>query len=328
MELRHLRYFIAVAEERHFGRAAVRLRITQPPLSNQIQALERELGVQLLLRGRSVELTSAGRAFLDQARLTIEAADAAARAARTGAHAAGRLRIGYPAVAGQAAAAATLTRFAKRCPEVDLEPVVDHSGAHLDALAAGELDVAFVAGGQPDGDLLHFRPLEAEPLVLALPERHRLTATKTVRVERLAGVPLVLPPRALEPALHHRVMTDLLGRARLAPRVALEATTVQSTYGAVAAGLGVAVVLSSTAAWLAVPGVTHRPFAGPCPTLGHGVAWRPDAPVAALGAFLDALQEILTGAAPARRAAVAAPRRVAASAHTTRRPAAVQPATG
>src|SRR3982751_1764589 len=135
MELRHLRYFIVVAEELHFGRAAERLRITQPPLSFQIQALERELGVQLFIRGRRVELTEAGRALLAKARETIEAADAAARAAQqAGLLINGRPRGGYPAAGVFELPPLALRTFQERFPNVGVETVVAMTGAHLEAL--------------------------------------------------------------------------------------------------------------------------------------------------------------------------------------------------
>ncbi|HXQ54446.1 MAG TPA: LysR family transcriptional regulator, partial [Actinomycetes bacterium] len=158
MELRHLRYFIAVAEELHFGRAAERLRITQPPLSFQIQALERELGVQLFIRGRRVELTEAGRALLAKARETIEAADAAARAAQqAGLLINGRLRVGYPAAGVFELPPLALRTFQERFPNVGVETVVASTGAHLDALEAERLDVAFVRVGVLDRELMQFK---------------------------------------------------------------------------------------------------------------------------------------------------------------------------
>ena len=162
MELRHLRYFIAVAEELHFGRAAERLRITQPPLSFQIQSLERELGVRLLVRGRRVELTEAGRALLDKARHAIEAADAAARAAQQASTAvSGRLRIGYPATGIFELPPLALRSFAERFPDVGLETVVAPTGAHLEALEAKQLDVAFVRLGVLDRETMSYRTLQA-----------------------------------------------------------------------------------------------------------------------------------------------------------------------
>src|SRR5919206_4067476 len=135
MELRHLRYFIAVAEELHFGRAAERLRITQPPLSFQIQSLERELGVQLFIRGRRVELTEAGRALLAKAREAIEAADAAARAAqRAGLLVNGRLRVGYPAAGVFELPPIALRTFQERFPNCGVETGVPTTGAHPEAV--------------------------------------------------------------------------------------------------------------------------------------------------------------------------------------------------
>jgi DNA-binding transcriptional LysR family regulator len=124
MELRHLRYFVAVAEELHFGRAARRLHITQPPLSQQIQLLERELGVKLLIRGRKVQLTQAGRVFLEEGRRTIDVAERAARAARAaGAGEAARLRIGYPAATLTEVVPAAFRKFTERFPDVGIEGV-------------------------------------------------------------------------------------------------------------------------------------------------------------------------------------------------------------
>src|SRR5215203_126546 len=144
MELRHLRYFIAVAEELHFGRAAQRLCITQPPLSFQIQSLERELGVQLFVRGRQVLLTEAGRALLAKAREAIEAAAAARAAQQASTTINGRLRVGYPAAGVFELPPLALRTFQERFPDVGTETVVGATGTHLEALADEQLDVAFV----------------------------------------------------------------------------------------------------------------------------------------------------------------------------------------
>src|ERR671929_616841 len=187
MELRHLRYFVAVAEELHFGRAAERLRITQPPLSFQIQSLERELGVRLLVRGRRVELTEAGRALLGKARHAIEAADAAARAAQqAGVAVSGRLRVGYPATGIFDLPPLALRSFQARFCDVAVQTVVAPTGAHLEALAARQLDVAFVRLGVLDRETMHYRTVAAEPLVLAVPQGHPLAGLAAVPVARLA----------------------------------------------------------------------------------------------------------------------------------------------
>ena len=284
MELRHLRYFIAVAEELHFGRAAQRLRITQPPLSFQIQSLERELGVQLFVRGRSIQMTEAGRALLAKAREAIEAADAAARAAQqAGLLLTGRLRVGYPAAGVFELPPLALRTFQERFPSVGVEMVVAPTGAHLEALGTDELDVAFVRLGVLDREAMRFRALQPEPLVLAVPEDHALAQLPVVPVERLAGEPIILFPHALEPLLYRYLVTDVLGRSRVAPSVVLEATTLESACSAVAAGLGVTFVGEPLTRVFAIPGVVYRPLPRhrPCPSWAWpGAGTRPPTPSA------------------------------------------------
>ena len=302
MELRHLRYFIAVAEELHFGRAAERLRITQPPLSFQIQSLERELGVQLLVRGRRVELTEAGRALLEKGRDAIEAADAAARAAHQASTMINsRLRVGYPATGIFELPPLALRTFKERFPNVGVETVVAPTGAHLEALHAKQLDVAFVRLGVLDRETMQFRTLQAEPLALAAPEDHPLAQLPVVPVERLAGQPIVLFPHALEPLLYRYLVTDVLGRSRVAPSVVLEATTLESACSAVAARIGVAFVSEALTRVLAIPGVVYRPFAPPPPLSKLGVAWRQDATSNAVRWFLEVLDELAGAANEERR---------------------------
>ena len=162
MEFRQLRYFIAVAEELHFGRAAKRLQISRPPLSQQILALERELGVELLIRGRSIELTEAGRVLLEHGRSASEAVTYAVQAAREAGEGMTRLRVGYPAGAASASVPLAVRIFRERFPSVALDTVVGQAGAHLAALAARQLDVAFVRLAGANGDNLAFRPLHRE----------------------------------------------------------------------------------------------------------------------------------------------------------------------
>ena len=299
MELRHLRYFIAVAEELHFGRAAKRLRITQPPLSFQIQSLERELGVQLFVRGRRVQMTEAGRALLAKAREAIEAADAAARAAQRASVAInGRLRVGYPAAGVFELPPLALRAFQERFPSVGVETVVASTGEHLEALDARELDVAFVRIGVLDREAMHFRALQPEPLLLAVPEDHALARLPVVPVQRLAGEPIILFPYGLEPLLYRYLVTDVLGRSRVAPSIAFEATTLESACSAVAARLGVAFVGESLARIFAIPGVAYRPFAPPPPLSNLGVAWRQDTTSGAVRCFLEVLDELAEAPSP------------------------------
>jgi DNA-binding transcriptional LysR family regulator len=302
MELRHLRYFIAVAEELHFGRAAQRLGITQPPLSLQIRSLERELGVQLFVRGRRVQLTEPGRALLNKAREAIEATDAAARAAQqAGLMINGRLRVGYPATGVFELPPLALRTFRERFPAVGVETVVATTGAHLEALRTKQLDVAFVRLGVLDRETMQFRALQPEPLVLAVPEDHAMAQLPVVPVGRLAGEPIILFPHALEPLLYRYLVTDVLGRSRVAPSVVLEATTLESACSAVAARLGVAFVGEPLTRIFAIPGVAYRPFAPPAPMSMLGVAWRQDATSNAIRWFLEVLDELAKAAGLNRR---------------------------
>jgi DNA-binding transcriptional LysR family regulator len=245
------------------GRAAKRLYVTQPPLSQQIQLLERELGVKLLNRGRRVQLTEAGRVFLEEARRAIDVAERAARAARAaGAGAAARLRIGYPAAILTELVPATIRTFAERFPDVGIEAVAGHTGGLLSGLRDDQLDLTFLTMNGQDSEAVCCNLLHREPLVLAIPDNHPLAGQAAVAVRDLAKPPMLLLPRALEP-LHEHLPNVVLTDTPTVPLMVHEAVTLESAYSAVAAGLAVAVVVESTARTLAVHRVVHRPLPHP-----------------------------------------------------------------
>lgn len=275
IELRPLRQFVAVAEELHFGRAAQRLAMTQPPLTQAVQALERTLGVTLLERTRrSVALTPAGRALLDEARRLLRAAEAlpaVVRAAATGRT--GRLRLAFVSSIAYGALPLWLRAFRESHPDVQLQLREATLDVQLDAFAADEIDAGFVLhapGAAPAG----FAALSVlvEPMWLALPEGHPAAARKAVRGADIADAPLVIFPRAVTPSLYDAVLATQRARG-LTPQVAQEAIQMQTIVNLVSAGMGMAWV-PETVTRLQRPGVVYRRLAGAALMAETSLIWR------------------------------------------------------
>ncbi|WP_427891961.1 LysR substrate-binding domain-containing protein [Kribbella sp. GL6] len=262
MELRHLRYFVAVAEERHFGRAAARLHIAQPPLSQQIRQLEGELGVQLLRRTtRRVELTAAGKAYLDRARQIIAAVSSAAgEAQRVAAGLQGRLVIGCVGSATYSLLPQLVRTLREELPDVEVSVqgemlAPDQAGA----LLAGRIDLGLLR--RPvDEDALRVRTLRADRLIVAVPDGHRLAGRSRLRLRDLAGEDFVIHAGGGRSVMHDAVRARCR-EAGFEPRVRHEVAETSTLVTFVAAGLGVAVVPEPTAELL-VPGVAYRPLTG------------------------------------------------------------------
>jgi len=245
MELRHLRYFVAVAEELHFGRAAERLRMAQPPLSQQIKALEEELGARLFERNRrKVELTPAGAALLEEARdILRRAADLGRLARATAGGEAGRLEIAFTgSVPFNDAMPHILNAFRRAYPAVWVSLREMSTGSQIEAVAEGRLDIGFARPADsnlPPG--VAARRLLRERLVLALPADHPLAGRDRLTMNEVAGEALVMHPRHIGTGLYDKIAT-LCGRAGFAPRVAVEAHQMSTMISLVGAGLGLAVV--------------------------------------------------------------------------------------
>ena len=273
MELRHLRYFVAVAEELHFGRAAARLHIAQPPLSQQILRLERELGVELLRRNRrSVQLTDAGRLLLEHAKPLLAQADHLERLLRQAAAGeVGRLAVGFVGSASYETLPRILRAFRDRYPNVELRLEELTTVGQVAALLAGRIDVGLVR--PPVGDeSLELTPLVQERLVAALPDSHRLARRRRVPVAALADEAFVLVPRRLGTGLYD----DFLGVCREAgfsPHVVQEANEMQTIVSLVSAGIGVSLVPESVETF-SPPRVAYRPLSGPNASLEIALAHR------------------------------------------------------
>lgn len=262
MELRHLRYFVAVAEQRHFGRAAERLHMAQPPLSQQIRQLEAELGVTLLTRTtRRVDLTPAGAAYLDHARAILAAVDEAGEVAhRVAAGRTGRLTIGCVGSATYSLLPALAKALRSELPDVEFgfrgEMLSPDQAA---ALHDGSLDLALLRR-LPDTSGLTLHEVRHERLIVALPQEHRYADRKRLRVAELAGEGLVVHAGSGRSVMNSLVH-ELFEAADLELEVVHEVAETSTLVTFVAAGLGVAVVPEPTSA-LNVPGVVYVPLVG------------------------------------------------------------------
>jgi len=289
MELRHLRYFVAVAEERHFGRAAERLHMAQPPLSQQIRQLESELGVTLLRRTtRRVDLTDAGTAYLEKARGILAAVDEAGiEAQRVEAGLTGRLAVGCVGSATYSLLPTLARTLREQRPGLDFsfrgEMLVPDQVA---ALLAGEIDLALLRPPVDEpGIAVH--PLRTERLIVALPDGHRLAGRRRVRVADLRHEDLVMHP-ARGRSVMHGLVTALCQEEGFLPRVRHEVAETSTLVTFVAAGLGVAVVPEPVAA-LGVPGTVYRPLASPRARVELAAATRAGEEAAAVARALEVL---------------------------------------
>ncbi|NIF47546.1 LysR family transcriptional regulator [Enterobacter sp. Ap-1006] len=246
IELRHLRYFIAVAEELHFGRAAARLRISQPPLSQQIQILEEQIGARLLARtNRSVNLTAAGQQFLADARQILGQVDAAAaRAARLHQGETGELRIGFTSSAPFIKAVSdSLSRFRKRYPDVHLQMREVNTREQIAPLNEGELELGLMRNTRLP-DTLNWTLILREPLLAMVHRDHPLAGSRSISLTQLAQEPFVFFDPHVGTGLYDDII-GLLRRYNIVPYITQEVGEAMTIIGLVSAGLGVSILPAS-----------------------------------------------------------------------------------
>jgi DNA-binding transcriptional LysR family regulator len=242
MELRQMRYFVAVAEDLHFGHAARRLRIAQPALSRQIQALEKELMVELLSRNRRrVQITPAGQVFLDHARLILaRAEDATLAAQRASGGVSGSLNLGFVGSATYDILPAVLRSFRQNAPRVALTLSEMTVHAQTEALIEKRIDVGLLRLPARTAGLV-FRTVSREPLLVALPSAHLLAQSPALRLAALAGESFILYPDHPRPSWTEFVV-GLCQQAGFQPIVAQRTVEIQTTLSLVAAGIGISIV--------------------------------------------------------------------------------------
>ncbi|WP_369394121.1 LysR family transcriptional regulator [Streptomyces sp. CG1] len=274
LPLPQLHAFVVLAEELHFGHAAARLGIAQPPLSQQIRRLEEKVGYALFERepGR-VTLTPAGRALLPAARQAMAGLTdglAAARAAGSGRS--GRLRIGFAASLALTVLPGLLREFRKQFPDVHLDIHEMTTAPQLDALRARTIDIGLLREPPAGESELGFRTVLSEPFVAVLPTAHPLAAQRAVSLAQLAGEPFVLLPRAVGPQLYDRI-TGLCEEAGFTPRISQDAVEWQTVCALVETGLGVSVAPASIRR-IRLKGVAFRRIHPGCARTRVAVAWR------------------------------------------------------
>jgi DNA-binding transcriptional LysR family regulator len=278
MELRHLRYFVAVGEEQHYGRGAERLRVAQPALSRQIQDLEEEIGFKLFERlSRGVKLSAAGKLFLEDARRILQQVDEATiRARRVASGQSGTLRVGFvESISWHGVVPDSFRQFRERHPDAELQLRPLSSLQQIDAIGSGQLDAGFlftIANTDKELAVLEVAVLN---LMLAAPKGHPVTKLKKLRLRDLNDASFVWFPRRESPVYYDRLMKECFRGGLKAPHVVQEAVNEATILSLVSCRLGVAFVSEATR-WRCPKGVVLLPLADLKLPLCFGLLWRRD----------------------------------------------------
>ncbi|HXP90615.1 MAG TPA: LysR substrate-binding domain-containing protein [Fibrobacteria bacterium] len=290
MELRQLRCFVAVAEELHFGRAATRLNLSQPPLTRTIQQLETELGLVLLERTkRRVELTAAGRAFLERSKRILSLSqEAVVEAKRVSEGLGGTLSVSFVGSAMYILLPAVLREMHKRYPGVEIELHEMATDQQVSALLDYKTQAALIRPGIVH-PMLRSQVVLRETLAIALPRSHPLANRRSVSLRQIADDPFILFPRQTHGSLGNRIL-DLCGLQGFTPRIVQEALEMQTALGLVAGGLGVAVVPGGVRD-LSWPGIVLVPMPRPAPTIDLSLAHHREEASPLLPRFLEIVLE-------------------------------------
>jgi len=296
LEMKHLESFVAVAEEGSFTRAALRLHITQPPLSLRIKELEAALKVSLFDRTtRRVRLTAAGQVFLERIRSTMQSLNAAVEASRlTARGVVGSLRVGYTGIASNSVLPQILSKFGSVYPKMSLDFLGPSTTGEVEiALLNQEIDVGLCF--LPVGDTrIESRRLRVTEMVLALPDRHPLARTKKLSLADLAEEPFVSYPAS--GGFHLRAAVDAeCARTGFRPRVVKESRWTQTLVCLVAGGVGVSIVPREQRTWAMVEGVTFRSLPPSQEPLYHGIVWRRGDASPFVANFLAVAQKVFPG---------------------------------
>ncbi|GHO83958.1 LysR substrate-binding domain-containing protein [Dictyobacter formicarum] len=297
MELRHLRYFVAVAEELHFARAAERLHMAQQPLSFQIKQLEEELGVTLFRRTtRRVELTDAGRALLTEVYAALahlrQGVETARRVERGET---GSLVIGYASMALYNLVPPAVHLFRERFPDVQVTLRELCSPDLEEQLLEGAFDVGLAIQGMHDPELIYETVLR-EQATVAIPKNHPLGRQAQIPLRALASEPFVMYERTQRSLIHNQIMA-MCREAGFSPNVVQEAASEQAVIGLVAAGVGVSLV-SACMSGLRTDEVAYRPLIDPETSVEYAVVWKRENSSPFVKAFLNIARDVSQHAGP------------------------------
>jgi len=278
MELRHLRYFVAVGEEQHYGRGAQRLRVAQPALSRQIQDLEDELGFKLFDRlPRGVKISAAGKSFLEDARRILQQVNEATTRARRVAHGqSGTLRVGFTENASwHGVVPESFRKFRQEQPEAELQVNPLSSLEQFEAVRSGRLDAGFIFNMPKTDRELNQMPVASHNIVLAAPKGHPLQKVKKLRLRDLSDTLFVWFPRRESPAFYDRLMHECFRGGLKSPRIVQEGVNEATMLSLVSHGVGVAFV-NENARWRCPQGVVVLPVMDLNLQLPLALVWRKD----------------------------------------------------